>query len=201
MRLVEALLSMANGYRMKVKLPTKPGMIIIDFYDKDNFSITYEGVKSRFFKDEFSFGTLLRHLNDEVEIVEDRCECIDEDVEIIEEETENAFTGCKWFVRGKETMSMDYEDSENWFKAKELIESLSFIEKTEEEKDIEELDVALLAQCDNWLRCPTNKVTKQDIELNPYIIDNIRENTLYFQNKINKLVKEVNKLKNRKEEK
>ena len=48
----------------------------------------------------------------------------------------------------------------------------------EEPKKIEKLDVALLGQCDNWLRCPTNKVTKQDVELNPYIIDNIRENTL-----------------------
>ena len=37
----------------------------------------------------------------------------------------------------------------------------------EEDKKIEKLDVALLSQCDNWLRCPTNDVTKQDIELNP----------------------------------
>ena len=65
----------------------------------------------------------------------------------------------------------------------------------EEPKKIEKLDVALLGQCDNWLRCPTNKVTKQDVELNPYIIDNIRENTLYFQRKINELIDEINNIK------
>ena len=95
---------------------------------------------------------------------------LDEEVEIIGQ-SENEFTGCKWFVRGKETMSMEYEDSENWFKAKELIESLSSIEKTEEEKDIEELDV--------------NKF--HDIDELVY--------------KIDELVRKVNKLKNRKEEK
>lgn len=69
------------------------------------------------------------------------------------------------------------------------------VEIIEEPKKIEKLDVALLGQCDNWLRCPTNKVTKQDVELNPYIIDNIRENTLYFQRKINELIDEINNLK------
>ena len=69
------------------------------------------------------------------------------------------------------------------------------IEIIEEPKKIEKLDVALLSQCDNWLRCPTNEVTKQDIELNPYIIENIRENTLYFQRKINELIDEINNLK------
>ena len=69
------------------------------------------------------------------------------------------------------------------------------VEILEETKKIEKLDVALLGQCDNWLRCPTNKVTKQDVELNPYIIDNIRENTLYFQRKINELIDEINNLK------
>lgn len=69
------------------------------------------------------------------------------------------------------------------------------VEIIEEPKKIEQLDVALLGQCDNWLRCPTNKVTKQDVELNPYIIDNIRENTLYFQRKINELIDAVNELK------
>ena len=69
------------------------------------------------------------------------------------------------------------------------------VEVIEEPKKIEKIDVALLGQCDNWLRCPTNKVTKQDVELNPYIIDNIRENTLYFQRKINELIDEINILK------
>ena len=61
-------------------------------------------------------------------------------------------------------------------------------------EDIEEVDVALLGQCDNWLRCPTNEVTKQDIELNPYIINNIRENTLEFQHRINDLIKNQKKI-------
>lgn len=69
------------------------------------------------------------------------------------------------------------------------------VEIIEEEKEIKKLDVAILGQCDNWLRCPTNEVTKQDIELNPYIINNIRENTLYFQRKINELIDAVNELK------
>ena len=68
----------------------------------------------------------------------------------------------------------------------------------EEEKEIEKLDVALLGQCDNWLRCPTNEVIKKDVELNPYIIDNIRENTLYFQRKINELIEAVNELRKEK---
>ena len=72
------------------------------------------------------------------------------------------------------------------------------VEIIEEEKEIEKLDVALLGQCDNWLRCPTNEVTKQDVELNPYIIDNIRENTLYFQRKINELIDAVNELRKEK---
>ena len=72
---------------------------------------------------------------------------------------------------------------------------LDEVEIIEEPKKIEKLDVTLLGQCDNWLRCPTNKVTKQDVELNPYIIDNIRENTLYFQRKINELIDEINNLK------
>ena len=74
------------------------------------------------------------------------------------------------------------------------------VEIIEEDKKIEKIDVALLGQCDNWLRCPTNKVTLQDVELNPYIIDNIRDNTLNFQRKINELIDEVNKLKGDKNE-
>ena len=70
-----------------------------------------------------------------------------------------------------------------------------YVEIIEEDKKIEKLDVALLSQCDNWLICPTNEATKQDIELNPYIIDNIRENTLYFQRKINEIIDEINNLK------
>ena len=86
----------------------------------------------------------------------------------------------------------EFEHKNNY----EIVEFLNdYVEIIEEPKKIEKLDVALLGQCDNWLRCPTNKETKQDVELNPYIIDNIRENTLYFQRKINELIDEVNELK------
>ena len=79
--------------------------------------------------------------------------------------------------------TIDFENHLN-----DEIEILEEVEDKEYE-DIEETDVALLGQCDNWLRCPTNEVTKQDIELNPYIINNIRENTLEFQHKINALIR------------
>lgn len=67
-----------------------------------------------------------------------------------------------------------------------------------EEKEIEKLDVALLGQCDNWLQ---HQETKEHscLELNPYIIDNIRENTLYFQKKINELIDTINELKGKSE--
>ena len=99
-------------------------------------------------------------------------------------------TGYKWY--GEEKTNNDF--GETIHKNLEYILKQD-IEILEEPKKIEKLDVALLGQCDNWLRCPTNKVTKQDVELNPYIIDNIRENTLYFQRKINELIDEINNLK------
>ena len=71
---------------------------------------------------------------------------------------------------------------------------VEILDEEDEFEDIEEMDVALLGQCDNWLRCPTNEVTKQDIELNPYIINNIRENTLEFQHRINDLIKNQKKI-------
>lgn len=55
------------------------------------------------------------------------------------------------------------------------------VEILEEDKDIELLDVALLSQSDNWLWCPSKDDFAKDIELNSYIISNIRENTLNFQ--------------------
>ena len=68
------------------------------------------------------------------------------------------------------------------------------VEIIEEEKEIEKLDVALLGQCDNWLQ---HQETEEHscLELNPYIIDNVRENTLYFQRKINELIDTINELK------
>lgn len=97
------------------------------------------------------------------------------------------------------TEKANYQDIENYLFGKWNFNILNDeVEIIEEPKKIEKLDVELLGQCDNWLRCPTNKVTKQDIELNPYIIDNIRENTLYFQRKINELIDEINNLKEKK---
>lgn len=69
------------------------------------------------------------------------------------------------------------------------------VEILEEDKDIELLDVALLSQSDNWLWCPSKDDFEKDIELNEYIISNIRENTLNFQRKLNEVIKEVNKLR------
>lgn len=71
-------------------------------------------------------------------------------------------------------------------------------EQLEEDKDIELLDVALLSQSDNWLWCPSKEDFEKDIELNSYIISNIRENTLNFQRKLNEVIKEVNKLRKKK---
>ena len=115
-------------------------------------------------------------------------------------------------ANGEESINVETKyDSDDWekddfllslykeFEHKNNYEIVEFLNDTieiiEEPKKIEKLDVELLGQCDNWLRCPTNKVTKQDVELNPYIIDNIRENTLYFQRKINELIDEINNLK------
>lgn len=69
------------------------------------------------------------------------------------------------------------------------------VEIIEEPKKIEKLDVELLGQEDNWLRNPTTGIIKQDIELNPYIIDTIRKNTLEFQHRIKELIDEINNLK------
>ena len=64
----------------------------------------------------------------------------------------------------------------------------------EEDKPIiEKLDVALLSQSDNWLWCPSKDEFSKDIELNSYIIQNIRENTLYFQRKINEIIEFLNR--------
>lgn len=76
-----------------------------------------------------------------------------------------------------------------------LEENRQLKEQLEEDKDIELLDVALLSQSDNWLWCPSKEDFEKDIELNSYIISNIRENTLNFQRKLNEVIKEVNKLR------
>ena len=86
----------------------------------------------------------------------------------------------------------EFEHKNNYEIVKFLNDEVEIIE---EPKKIEKLDVELLGQEDNWLRNPTTEITKQDIELNPYIIDTIRKNTLEFQHRINELIDEINNLK------
>ena len=80
-----------------------------------------------------------------------------------------------------------------FIRARYLNDEAEIIEDAEEGKEIEKLNVALLGQCDNWLEKRDVNI-KSDFELNPYIIENIRENTLYFQRKINEVIDVVNKL-------
>lgn len=65
----------------------------------------------------------------------------------------------------------------------------SRVEIIEEEKKIpEKLDMVLLGQCDNWLQPTIETDEKIRAELNPYVIDIIRENTLEIQHKFNELL-------------
>jgi len=65
----------------------------------------------------------------------------------------------------------------------------SRVEILEEEKKIpEKLDMVLLGQCDNWLQPTIETDEKIRAELNPYVIDIIRENTLEIQHKFNELL-------------
>ncbi len=90
---------------------------------------------------------------------------------------------------------LDELDSADAYILKLYEENQQLKEQLEEDKDIELLDVALLSQSDNWLWCPSKEDFEKDIELNSYIISNIRENTLNFQRKLNEVIKEVNKLR------
>lgn len=58
----------------------------------------------------------------------------------------------------------------------------------EEKKMPEKLDMVLLGQCDNWLQPTIETDEKIRAELNPYVIDIIRENTLEIQHKFNELL-------------
>ena len=72
-----------------------------------------------------------------------------------------------------------------------LNDEVEIIEKPQEHKMPEKLDIVLLDQSDNWTR-KYNKNLKNfesaHIELNPYVIDVIRQNTLEFQSKINEIL-------------
>ena len=104
------------------------------------------------------------------------------------------------FVEGETNWRLSYIDGYNDYLFRDyhlrLDDEIEILEEVEDKEyeDIEELEVALLGQCDNWLRCPTNEATKQDVELNPYIISNVRENTLEFQHKINALIRNQKKI-------
>ena len=71
--------------------------------------------------------------------------------------------------------------------------NLEIIEDTpKEDKKIAKLDVVLLGQCDNWLQPTIDTDKKIRAELNPYIIDVIKENTLVMQRKINEIIDKIN---------
>ena len=77
----------------------------------------------------------------------------------------------------------------------------SRIEPVEEEKKIpEKLDMVLLAQCDNWLQPAIETDEKIRAELNPYVINIIRENTLEIQHKFNELIDYLDYLKSKGDE-
>ena len=93
------------------------------------------------------------------------------------------------YYKGAETLS---EDSlVKYIAVGNLNDTVEILE--EDKPIIEKLDVALLSQSDNWLWCPSKDEFSKDIELNSYIIQNIRENTLYFQRKINEIIDYINR--------
>ena len=72
-------------------------------------------------------------------------------------------------------------------------DEVDIIEDTpKEDKKIEKLDVVLLGQCDNWLQPIIDTDEKIRAELNPYIIEVIKENTLVMQRKINEIIDKIN---------
>ena len=74
-----------------------------------------------------------------------------------------------------------------------LNDKLEIIEEESEIdiQSIEGIEVEVISQCDNWLQDENEEITE---EINPYIIDCIRKNTLKFYNKINELNKAVKQL-------
>lgn len=74
-----------------------------------------------------------------------------------------------------------------------LNDEVKIVEDTpKEDKKIEKLDVVLIGQCDNWLQPTIETSEKIRAELNPYIIDVIRENTLNIQGKLNEIIDKIN---------
>ena len=85
---------------------------------------------------------------------------------------------------------------DNLYSTEELNDEIEIIE---EDNKIEKLDYIdycdIINDCDNWLRYKGEAISHSNLELNPYIIQSIRDNTIKFQNKIDDIVDEINKLK------
>ena len=126
-------------------------------------------------------------MNKEIKMIE----LIDMYVEDVVQPKKVKFDGNVYIYNGNPVLQQII----NEYKGKIVFLLNEQVEILEEDKDIELLDVALLSQSDNWLWCPSKDDFAKDIELNAYIIGNIRENTLNFQRKLNEVIKEVNKLR------
>lgn len=126
-------------------------------------------------------------MNKEIKMIE----LIDMYVEDVVQPKKVKFDGNVYIYNGNSVLQQII----NEYKGKIVFLLNEQVEILEEDKDIELLDVALLSQSDNWLWCPSKDDFEKDIELNEYIISNIRENTLNFQRKLNEVIKEVNKLR------
>lgn len=126
-------------------------------------------------------------MNKEIKMIE----LIDMYVEDVVQPKKVKFDGNVYIYNGNSVLQQII----NEYKGKIVFLLNEQVEILEEDKDIELLDVALLSQSDNWLWCPSKDDFAKDIELNSYIISNIRENTLNFQRKLNEVIKEVNKLR------
>lgn len=91
----------------------------------------------------------------------------------------------------KETDRFEDKNGMNTLYEMDFSELNDEVEIIEEDKKIEKIDVALLGQCDNWIhKYNAEKKEFENLkeEINPYIIDTIRENTISFQKKINEII-------------
>ena len=75
MKIIDLLNKIANGEEIKAKLKFKLGDIIINYYGMNNYSRTPEYDIAYIDKGctthDFTLGTLIKSLNDEVEIIEE----------------------------------------------------------------------------------------------------------------------------------
>ena len=75
MKIIDLLNKIANGEEVKAKLKFKLGDVIITYYGNDNYykipEYKIEYVDKGCTTHEFTFGTIIKCLNDEVEIIEE----------------------------------------------------------------------------------------------------------------------------------